>query len=226
MDTTDFSFQTADLCDIIIPSPPQRLQVVQPNLFQSYGKKKSFYGKIETIRCFESNPLVRQVLSEGPPPLSGGGSSSSSCCQELVNGTSRTSEQEEEERNDDDEDGDDEKNSCNNDKIEPAVPTVLVIDGGASQRCALLGDKLASLVKDCGWSGVVINGYIRDSRMINEMDVGIRALGTHPVKSCKDHMGERGISVCFGGVEFVPGHYLFADEDGILVCERDFSLDV
>eukprot|EP00557_Chaetoceros_sp_GSL56_P010738 CAMPEP_0176480120 /NCGR_PEP_ID=MMETSP0200_2-20121128/2106_1 /TAXON_ID=947934 /ORGANISM="Chaetoceros sp., Strain GSL56" /LENGTH=206 /DNA_ID=CAMNT_0017876215 /DNA_START=132 /DNA_END=752 /DNA_ORIENTATION=+ len=191
------SFQTADLCDVHIASP-QRLQVVQPNLFKSYGKKTSFHGKIETIRCFECNTLVRQVLDQGPSSCSWSGNSTSSY-------------------------------SSAADDEERKATVVLVVDGGGSQRCSLLGDILASMVKDHGWSGVVMNGYIRDSKAINEMDVGIKALGTHPLKSSKEHqhsMGsKRGIHVSFGGVEFVPGHYLYSDEDGIIVSERDLSLD-
>mgnify|MGYP005859215817 CR=1 FL=1 len=94
---------------------------------------------------------------------------------------------------------------------------VLVIDGGGSLRCALLGDQLAALGVKNGWAGIVVYGCIRDARAIAEMDLGVLALDTHPLKSIKKNVGESDIPVSFGGVTFTPGHYLYADEDGLLV---------
>lgn len=97
---------------------------------------------------------------------------------------------------------------------------VLVIDGGGSLRCALVGDQLAILAKKNGWEGAVVYGCIRDSADINAIDIGVRALNTHPQKSIKKGVGDRDIPVCFGGVTFKPGDFLYADEDGILVSEK------
>ena len=71
---------------------------------------------------------------------------------------------------------------------------------------------LASMAVENGWAGLVINGCIRDSKIINELDIGVKALGTHPLKSIKNFKGERGIRVTFAGVEFVPGQWLYSDE--------------
>ena len=97
---------------------------------------------------------------------------------------------------------------------------VLVIDGGESLRCALVGDMLAQLGKDNGWAGMVISGCIRDSAAIITIDIGIKALGTNPRKSVKKGAGDRDIPVTFAGVTFTPGHYLYADEDGILISSE------
>jgi regulator of ribonuclease activity A len=94
---------------------------------------------------------------------------------------------------------------------------VLVIDGGGSLRCALVGDQLAILAKKNGWEGAVVYGCIRDSGDINEIDIGVRALNTHPQKSIKKGAGDRNIPVTFGGVTFNPGEWLYADEDGVLL---------
>jgi len=99
----------------------------------------------------------------------------------------------------------------------PGNGRVLVIDGGGSQRCALVGDQLGELGVKNGWAGVVVYGCIRDSKMLGGMDLGVFALGTHPRKSIKRNVGEVDIPVTFGGVTFVPGHYLYADEDGVIV---------
>ena len=97
---------------------------------------------------------------------------------------------------------------------------VLVIDGGGSLRCALVGDQLAILAQKNGWEGVVVYGCIRDSGDINGIDIGVRALDTHPQKSIKKNVGDRDIAVTFGGVTFNPGEYLYADEDGVLVSGK------
>ena len=51
---------------------------------------------------------------------------------------------------------------------------VLVVDGGGSNRCALMGDRLATIAVERNLAGVIINGCIRDSAEINEMDLGVR----------------------------------------------------
>lgn len=94
---------------------------------------------------------------------------------------------------------------------------VLVIDGGGSLRCALLGDQLAALAVANGWAGVVVWGCIRDSVAIGAMDLGVFALATHPQKTVKKNLGETGIPVNFAGVDFVPGEWLYADADGLIV---------
>lgn len=94
---------------------------------------------------------------------------------------------------------------------------VLVIDGGGSLRRALVGDQLAALAVRNGWSGIVVYGCIRDSRAIGEMDLGVLALDTHPMKTVKRNVGEEDVPVTFGGTTFLPGEWLYADEDGVIV---------
>ena len=96
---------------------------------------------------------------------------------------------------------------------------VLVVDGGGSMRCAMVGDQLAALGVKNGWAGIVVYGCIRDSGPIAGMDIGVFALGTHPQKSVKKGAGDQDIPVTFGGVTFVPGHWLYADEDGVIVAD-------
>ena len=76
---------------------------------------------------------------------------------------------------------------------EPGNGRVLVVDGGASIRCALVGDKLAELGLKNGWEGLVINGCIRDSAVISTLDIGIKALGANPRRSVKKGEGERNV---------------------------------
>jgi len=99
----------------------------------------------------------------------------------------------------------------------PGQGRVLVIDGGGSLRRALVGDQLAALGVKNGWSGIVVYGCIRDSRAIAEMDIGVFALDTHPMKTVKKNAGDADIQVSFGGVSFIPGEWLYADEDGVIL---------
>lgn len=97
---------------------------------------------------------------------------------------------------------------------------VLVVDGGESLRCALVGDILAQLGKDNGWAGIIVSGCIRDSAVIATIDIGVKALATNPRKSVKQGAGDRDIPVTFAGMTFFPGHYIYADSDGIVLAEE------
>ena len=94
---------------------------------------------------------------------------------------------------------------------------VLVVDGGGSTRCALLGDMLAEKAVKNGWNGIIVYGLIRDSVDIGKMDIGVKALGTLPLKSVKRGFGVKGEPVHFHDVTFTPGQYVYSDEDGIIV---------
>lgn len=149
---------TTDLCD----ANEDKVRVVEP-MFNSFGGRQAFHGRIATLKLFEDNSLVRKALES------------------------------------------------------PGEDRVLVIDGGGSLRRALVGDQLAALGVKNGWAGIVVYGCIRDSRAIGEMDIGVFAVDTHPMKTVKKNTGETDIPVTFGGVQFAPGEWLYADEDGVIV---------
>jgi len=152
---------TADLYDAY----EGKVQVATP-LFNSYGLKTRFFGIIQTIKCFEDNSFVGEILRK-------------------ENGKGK----------------------------------VLVIDGGGSLRCALVGDLIATAALNNEWEGIIVFGCIRDSVEINQMGIGIKALHTNPKKSVKLNTGEKNIPVKFADADFVPGQFVYADEDGILVSE-------
>jgi len=106
----------------------------------------------------------------------------------------------------------------------PGQGRVLVVDGGASDRCALMGDNLAQLAIDNDWAGLIIYGCIRDALDVSDMDIAVKALNTHPKKSSKRNTGERDVSVHFAGVRFLPGAWVYADLDGIVVADNELSL--
>jgi regulator of ribonuclease activity A len=98
---------------------------------------------------------------------------------------------------------------------------VLVVDGGGSLRSALVGGRLASLAHANGWAGLLINGCVRDSEELRRVSLGIRARATIPRPGGKIGVGERRVPVTFAGVAFIPGHFLYADADGVLVSRRN-----
>ncbi len=94
---------------------------------------------------------------------------------------------------------------------------VLVVDGGGSTRTALFGDTMARLAIDSGWEGLVINGVVRDTEALAEMNIGVKALGSSPRRGGRTGDGERDVAVTFGGALFRPGTRLVSDEDGVIV---------
>jgi len=103
---------------------------------------------------------------------------------------------------------------------------VLVVDGGGSFNRALAGDQIALCAVKNGWRGIVVNGCIRDSKEIGTMNLGVKALGTTPRKTKRRNNGIRGIPVQFAGITFVPGDYIVADEDGIVVGKIDLFEEI
>jgi regulator of ribonuclease activity A len=153
--------KTADLYDIY----EEELQVCEP-IFHHFGGDESFNGPIVTLKCFEDNSLVRELVSQ------------------------------------------------------PGNGQVLVVDGGGSLYCAMLGDQLAQKAVDNGWAGLVIFGCVRDSEEISEMPIGVLALTTNPRKSVKKGVGDIGIIISFAGVTFRPGEWLYADQDGVVLLAK------
>ena len=102
----------------------------------------------------------------------------------------------------------------------PGEGRVLVVDGGGSRRRALLGDKLGEAAVRNGWAGVIVHGCIRDSAELGRIDLGIRALGTMPLRSDKRGEGERDVPVRFAGVTFRPGEFVYVDEDGVITAQE------
>ncbi|MEV4456542.1 ribonuclease E activity regulator RraA [Microbispora sp. NPDC049633] len=102
----------------------------------------------------------------------------------------------------------------------PGGGRVLVVDGGASLRTALLGDMIAASAVKNGWAAVVINGAVRDTAALAGLDLGLKALGSNPRRSAKTGLGEVDVPVTFGDVTFAPGEWLYSDEDGILVSDH------
>ena len=99
----------------------------------------------------------------------------------------------------------------------PGKGKVLVVDGGASMRRALLGDMLAEKAAKNGWEGILVYGCVRDVDVLAQTDLGIQALASHPMKTDKRGIGDLNVAVTFGGVTFRPGEFIYADNNGVII---------
>ena len=160
-------------CDLLDDHAEKKLQVVTPSMdgkfFKSYGARKSFGGQVVTVKCFEDNSRVKELLA--------------------TEGTGK----------------------------------VLVVDGGASMRCALMGDLIAESAVKNHWNGVVIYGCIRDVDAIATLDLGVHALAAIPQKSNRKGAGETDIQLSFGGVNIQSGVYIYADNNGIVIANEQLA---
>ena len=93
---------------------------------------------------------------------------------------------------------------------------IAVVDVDAKYT-AVVGDNLMKFAYENNWAGIVINGYVRDTKNTKEIDVGLFALGTCPKKTMELKEGSLHDTVSFGGITFNEGDYLYADRDGIIV---------
>ena len=100
---------------------------------------------------------------------------------------------------------------------EPGLGRVLVVDGGGSLRRALVGGNIAAAAAQNGWAGVVIDGCVRDHAELAQCDIGIRALALVPMPTERRNVGQRDVAVHIQGIRLLPGEWLVADEDGIVV---------
>jgi regulator of ribonuclease activity A len=101
----------------------------------------------------------------------------------------------------------------------PGQGRVLVVDGGGSLASALIGDLIAGIAVANGWVGIVLNAGVRDVAALQQLPIGIKALGSIPRRSAKQGVGEIDVPVRFGGITFTPGAILTSDDDGIVVLD-------
>lgn len=155
-------------CDVLDDHP--NTQVCSPSIdgksFRNFGGRVAFGGEVVTVKCFEDNSRVKELLATA--------------------GEGR----------------------------------VLVVDGGASMRCALLGDMIAEGAVAQGWAGVIVYGCVRDVDALASLDLGVQALACIPQKSNRKGAGEVGLTLHFGGLTIAQGMYVYADNNGILVSEH------
>jgi regulator of ribonuclease activity A len=105
----------------------------------------------------------------------------------------------------------------------PGHGKVMVVDGGGSLRRALLGDMIAENAVKNGWEGLIIYGCVRDVDALITLDLGVQALASIPLKTDKRGIGDFNVDLTFGGVTFIPGEYVYADNNGVVVSSESLS---
>lgn len=158
-------FETSTLCDYY----GDILDVVEP-IFANFGAVSSFYGEVMTVKCFEDNGLLYEILE--------------------TDGTGK----------------------------------VLVIDGGGSLRKALIDAELIDIAIENSWSGILVYGAVRHLDQLAQAEIGIQAMGSIPVGAESKGIGEQEVGVNFGGVTFLPGDFIYADNTGIVLSEGELEL--
>lgn len=133
--------------------------------FKAMVHVKLLGGRVVTVKCFEDNSRVKELLA--------------------TDGTDK----------------------------------VLVVDGGASMRCALMGDLIAESAVKNNWNGVVIYGCVRDVDALATLDLGVHALAAIP-QSNRKGIGEVDINLYFGGVTIQSGDFIYADNNGIVIAKE------
>ncbi|NNC22885.1 ribonuclease E activity regulator RraA [Salinisphaera sp. USBA-960] len=108
---------------------------------------------------------------------------------------------------------------------EPGDGQILVIDAGGSERCAAIGTEVVEKALSNGWAGIVVNGCVRDSEALSQLEMPIKALNVHPRAPDARTDGERDVPVSFGGVVFEPGEWLYADLDGVVVSATQVEFE-
>lgn len=161
------TLSTCDLSDehgenARIPSP----------VFRDFGGRLAFHGRAVTVKCFEDNSRVKEILAT------------------------------------------------------PGNGRVLVVDGGGSMRCALLGDMIAKDAVANGWSGVVVFGCVRDTAVLAGLDIGIKAIGTNPRRSTRRGEGTPHIAIDIAGIQVAEGDVIVADGDGIVVIAAEHATEI
>lgn len=160
-------------CDLLDANPDS--QVCLPNIegksFYSFGGKEKFCGEVVTVKCFEDNSRVKELLNSNGKDKDGEGK-------------------------------------------------VLVVDGGGSMRCALLGDMIAEAAIKNGWAGVVVYGCVRDVDDMAQMEIGVMALGCIPRKSTRRDEGQTDIEIRFGDLTLNSGMFVYADNNGIIASHN------
>lgn len=103
---------------------------------------------------------------------------------------------------------------------------VLVVNGGGLTKKALLGDLIAESAIANNWRGIIIHGYIRDVATINSLNIGVKALGTTPIKTEKRGLGDLNIPINIGGVIIHPNEWVYADENGVLTADKALTIPI
>ena len=95
---------------------------------------------------------------------------------------------------------------------------VIVVDN-SQEFFGVVGDKLMAFAKNNNWQGIILTGYVRDIETTKDIDVGLLAIGTCPLRNFEITDSQRDVELNFAGVTFNTGDYIYVDSDGVIVSK-------
>jgi 4-hydroxy-4-methyl-2-oxoglutarate aldolase len=95
--------------------------------------------------------------------------------------------------------------------------SVLVIDGGGTDRVTIWGGTSTVAAQAKGLAGCVTNAAIRDVDEIRELRFPVYAAGTAVRGTNKNHPGWINIPIALGDAIVRPGDLVLGDSDGLLI---------
>ncbi len=100
---------------------------------------------------------------------------------------------------------------------------VLVIDAQGVEHASMVGDQIALRAYENNWSGILINGAVRDVQILSSISIGIFAKSSIPMKTDKNNLGSRSVDLFFGNVMIKPGNWLYADLNGWVISNKELE---
>ncbi|MFN2646196.1 MAG: RraA family protein [Burkholderiales bacterium] len=104
--------------------------------------------------------------------------------------------------------------------------SVLVIDGGGSDRVTIWGGTSTVAAQAKGLAGVVTNAAVRDVDEIREARFPVYAPGTAVRGTAKSHAGWMNITLAIGDAVVRPGDIVLGDSDGLLVVPFEHAAEI
>jgi len=98
---------------------------------------------------------------------------------------------------------------------------VLIVDAQGSKSFAFLGDNLAISAIKNQWSGIIINGCVRDVEILKTLPFCVMALGHVPRKTKKQGLGCVLSSISLLGAEVSESDWVYADENGVVISKTE-----
>ena len=105
------------------------------------------------------------------------------------------------------------------DMAQPGDVIVLANKGSLSR--SLCGEIMSNYAKSRGLAGIIIDGCVRDSAALRELDFPVYAKGVTPNGPYKNGPGEMNFPVSFAGIIINPGDIIVGDADGLRVIRPE-----
>jgi regulator of RNase E activity RraA len=103
---------------------------------------------------------------------------------------------------------------------------IVVINAFGHSGRAIMGDNLAQRFEFHGATGAIVDGYVRDRSIIEDLRFPVFARGLTPAGPFKHGPGTIGKAVAIGGVVINPGDIVAADDDGVIAIPLDRATEV